>query len=151
VSASKANDANDGARPDARLELDLTALRRGIVAGSVLIVPISFLGGLLNHERHHGNSGWLFVAFVAILYGYAVAGYGAARTRPDTPLAHGIIAGLGAFLVWLIVSLGVRLARGEHLGFGVVDVVSNALLAVALGAVGGMLAARKGPTALPRD
>jgi hypothetical protein len=142
---------SEDARPDARLVIDLTALRRGILAGSVLVVPISILGALLNHERHHGNSGWLFVAFVAILYGYATAGYGAARTRPEAPLAHGILAGLGAFVVWLVVSLVVRLARGEHLGFGVVDVVSNALLAVALGAVGGLLAARRGPTAIARD
>jgi hypothetical protein len=143
---------NDGgARPDARLVIDLTALRRGIVAGSVLVLPVSILGALLKREHHHGGSGWLFVAFLAILYGYATAGYGAARTRPEAPLTHGILAGLGAFLVWLIASLVVRLARGEHLGFGVVDVVSNALLAVALGAVGGLLAARRGPTAVPRD
>jgi putative membrane protein (TIGR04086 family) len=142
---------NERAQPNARLVIDLTALRRGVIAGSVLVLPVSLLGALLNHERHHGNSGWLVVAFILILYGYATAGYGAARTRPEAPLAHGILAGLGAFVVWLIVSLVVRLARGEHLGFGVVDVVSNALLAVALGAVGGLLAARRGPTALPRD
>lgn len=137
--------------PNARLVIDVTALRRGIVAGSVLIVPISILGALLRHERDHGTSGWLFVAFVAILYGYAVAGYGAARTRPEAPLAHGILAGLGAFLVWFVISVVVRLARGQHLGFGVVDVMGNALLAVALGAVGGVLAGRRGPTALPRS
>ena len=136
---------------NARLVIDVTALRRGIVAGCVLIVPISILGALLRHERDHGTSGWLFVAFVAILYGYAVAGYGAARTRPEAPLAHGILAGLGAFLVWFVISVVVRLVRGQHLGFGIVDVVTNALLAVALGAVGGVLAARRGPTALPRD
>jgi putative membrane protein (TIGR04086 family) len=136
---------------DARLVIDITALRRGIVAGSVLVLPVSLIGALLRHEHHHRNSGWLFVAFLLILYGFATAGYGAARTRPEAPLAHGMLAGLGAFLVWLIVSLVVRLARGEHLGFGVVEVVSNALLAIALGAVGGLLAARRGPTAVPRD
>jgi len=144
-------DARGTGAPDARLVIDLTALRRGVVAGSVLVLPVSVLGALLNHERHHGNSGWLFLAFIVILYGYATAGYGAARTRPEAPLAHGMLAGLGAFLVWLIASVVVRLARGEHLGFGVVDAVSNALLAVALGAVGGLLAARRGPTAVPRD
>ncbi|HEX4492771.1 MAG TPA: hypothetical protein VH914_16305 [Acidimicrobiia bacterium] len=142
---------NEPAPPDARLVIDLTALRRGIVGGSVIVLPVSLLGALLTREHHHGNSGWLFIAFIAILYGYATAGYGAARTRPETPLAHGILAGLGAFLVWLVVSVVVRLARGEHLGFGVADAVTNALLAVALGAIGGLVAARRGPTAVPRD
>jgi putative membrane protein (TIGR04086 family) len=141
---------NDELRPDARLVIDLTALRRGIVGGSVIVLPVSLLGALLTHQHHHGSSGWLFFAFVAILYGYAAAGYGAARTRPEAPLAHGMLAGLGAFLVWLVVSLVVRLARGDHLGFGIVDVVTNALLAVALGAIGGVVAARRGPTAVPR-
>jgi hypothetical protein len=132
----------------ARLEIDLSALRRGIVGGLVLIVPISLVVALLSHGKRTGYGGWLFVAFLAILYAYATAGYGAARSRPDTPLAHGMLAGLGAFLVWLLVRLAVPLGRGEHIGFGVVAVVSNAMFAVALGALGGLLAARRGPTAL---
>ena len=79
----------------------------------------------MSHDRRSGYGGWLFVAFVAILYGYATAGYGAARTRPDAPLAHGMLAGLGAFLVWLLVRLAVPLARGDRLGFGIVAVVDQ--------------------------
>ena len=131
--------------------IDLSAIRRGVIGGLVLIVPISLLVALLNHGRRSGYGGWLFVAFVAILYAYATAGYGAARARPDAPLAHGMLAGLGAFLVWLLVRLAVPLVRGDRLGFGVVAVVTNALFAVALGAAGGLFAARNGPTALPRD
>jgi hypothetical protein len=136
----------------ARLEIDLTALRRGIVGGLVLIVPISLIIALVNHgDRRTTYGGWSFVAFVAILYAYATAGYGAARSRPDAPLAHGMLAGLGAFIVWLLVRLAVPLARGDRLGFGVVAVMTNALFAVALGALGGLLAARRGPTALPHE
>ena len=101
----------------------------------MLIVPISLIVALAESRRKRsGNGGWVLVAFVAILYGYATAGYGAARTRPEAPLSHGMLAGLGAFLVWLLVRLAVPLVRGEHLGFGVVAVVTNALFAVALGA-----------------
>jgi hypothetical protein len=146
------NEPDDEARPpNARLVIDLTALRRGIVGGLVLIVPISLVVALVSHHRRSGYGGWLFVAFVAILYAYATAGYGAARARPDAPLSHGMLAGLGAFLVWLLVRLAVPLARGDRLGFGIVAVVTNALFAVALGAAGGLFAARRGPTALPRD
>jgi hypothetical protein len=141
----------DPTRPDARLVLDLTALRRGILAGAVLILPTSLLVGLIDHGRHHGGSGWRFAAFVVLLYAYATAGYGAARTRPEAPLAHGILAGLGAFVLSLLVTIVVRLVRGDHLDFGLVVVVTEALFSVALGAVGGLLAARRGPTALPRD
>jgi hypothetical protein len=130
--------------------IDLTALRRGIVAGLVLIVPVSLAVALVNRDRRTGYGGWLFVAFVAILYAYATAGYGAARSRPDAPLAHGMLAGLGAFLVWLLVRLAVPLARGDRIGFGIVAVMINALFAVALGAAGGLFAARKGPTASDR-
>jgi hypothetical protein len=134
-------------RPNARLVIDVTALRRGIVGGLVLIVPISVIVALVSHGRRSGNGGWLLLAFLAILYAYATAGYGAARTRPEAPLSHGMLAGLGAFLIWLLVRLAVPMGRGEHLGFGVVAVVTNALFAVALGAAGGILAARRGPTA----
>jgi hypothetical protein len=132
---------------NARFVIDITALRRGIVAGAVVLVPVSVLGALLKHDRKSGNGALLFVLFIAILYGYATAGYGAARTRPEAPLSHGILAGLGALVVWFVVSVTVRLARGEHLGFGIVAVVTNALFAVTLGALGGLLAARRGPTA----
>jgi len=138
-------------RPAARLVIDITALRRGIVGGLVLIVPISVIVALVSHGKRSGNGGWVLVAFIAILYAYATAGYGAARTRPEAPLSHGMLAGLGAFLVWLLVRLAVPLVRGEHLGFGVVAVVTNALFAVALGAAGGLLAARRGPTAVEHD
>jgi hypothetical protein len=143
--------ADGAADRDARLVIDLTALRRGIVGGLVLIVPISLIVALVHDDdRHSDYGGWLFVAFVAILFAYATAGYGAARSRPDAPLAHGMLAGLGAFLVWLLVRLAVPLARGERLGFGIVAVVTNALFAVALGALGGRFAARHGPTAVGR-
>jgi hypothetical protein len=135
-------------RQNARLVIDVTALRRGIVGGLVVIVPVSVIVALVSHHRRSGYGGWLFVAFVAILYGYATAGYGAARTRPEAPLSHGMLAGLGAFLAWLLVRLAVPLVRGDRLGFGIVAVVTNALFAVALGALGGLLAARKGPTAV---
>lgn len=139
------------AEPSARLVIDVTALRRGIVGGLVLIVPISLIVALVSHHRRSGYGGWLFVAFVAILYAYATAGYGAARARPDAPLAHGMLAGLGAFLVWLLVRLAVPLVRGDRIGFGIVAVATNALFAVALGALGGLFAARRGPTAIRHD
>jgi hypothetical protein len=148
---SATGDAASSPKPSARLVLDVTALRRGIVGGLVLIVPISVIVALVSHGKRSGNSGWLLVAFVAVLYAYATAGYGAARTRPEAPLSHGMLAGLGAFLVWLLVRLAVPIARGDHLGFGIVAVVTNALFAVALGAAGGLLAARRGPTAVEPD
>jgi hypothetical protein len=148
---SEVDDEGSSPRPAARLVIDITALRRGIVGGLVLIVPISVIVALVSHGKRTGNGGWVLVAFIAILYAYATAGYGAARTRPEAPLSHGMLAGLGAFLVWLLVRLAVPIVRGEHLGFGVVAVVTNALFAVALGAAGGRLAARRGPTAVEHD
>jgi hypothetical protein len=146
------SEPDENATPSsARLVVDLSALGRGVAGGLVLIVPISLIVALVNHGRRSGYGGWLFVAFVAILYAYATAGYGAARARPDAPLAHGMLAGLGAFLAWLLVRLAVPLVRGDRLGFGIVAVVTNALFAVALGAAGGLFAGRRGPTALPRD
>ena len=145
------SEPDENATPSsARLVVDLSAIGRGVAGGLVLIVPISLIVALVNHGRRSGYGGWLFVAFVAILYAYATAGYGAARARPDAPLAHGMLAGLGAFLAWLLVRLAVPLVRGDRLGFGIVAVVTNALFAVALGAAGGLFAGRRGPTALPR-
>ena len=147
------NDAADATRPpNARLVIDLTALRRGIVGGLVVIVPVSLVVALVSHDRRTGYGGWLFVAFVAILYGYATAGYGAARARPDAPLAHGMLAGLGAFLIWLLVRLAVPLVarrpprvrdrRGRD---------QRAVRRRPRRRRRPLRGARRGPTALPRD
>ena len=52
--------------PSARLVIDLGAIRRGVVGGLVLIVPISLIVALVSHGRRSGYGGWLFVAFVAL-------------------------------------------------------------------------------------
>ena len=135
-------------QPNARLVINLTALRRGIVAGLVVIVPVSLIVALVSNRHVSGYGGWLFVAFVATLYGYATAGYGAARTQPEAPLSHGILAGLGALFGWLLVRLAVPLAARHPLRFGIVDVITHATFAVTLGALGGLFAARRGPTAI---
>ena len=98
--------------PRARVVLDLTAVWRGVAAGFVLIVPVAVLVSVTDL-----SSAWRVLAFFAILFAYATAGYGAARYRPDAPLAHGLVAGLGSYLAWLAIRLVIGGLRGEF-GFG---------------------------------
>ena len=134
------NDAADATRPpNARLVIDLTALRRGIVGGLVVIVPVSLVVALVSHDRRRGYGGWLLVAFAAILYGYATAGYGAAHASRCSARARDARrarrSSCGSWCDWRFRS------RGDRLGFGIVAVATNALFAVALGAAGGLFAA----------
>jgi hypothetical protein len=119
-------------------------LLQGVFVGLVVIVPVSVGVTVLEHYVDDlDGSAWMILPFLGILAAYVLAGFVAGRAAPAAPLSHGAVAALFAFGGWLLVRIVVPAVQGDHLGFGVKAVVTNAMLATAFGLFGGALSARE--------
>ncbi len=127
------------------------AVLRGALAGLLVIVPLSALRAVVDHQTTDFNdSAWVLVFGVGLMLAYVVAGAVAAHRAPTTPLSNGSMAGLGAFVLWLPVRVLIWVARSESQGlFSGPDAVFTAgqifgqlLFAMVFGLVGGIIGAR---------
>jgi len=137
--------------PTTPMTFDWRAILRGALIGLAIIVPVTVLRVILDREIHDfDDSGWIYPLFVLILVAYGVAGGIAGRARPDAPLSHGALAGLGAFVLWIpirVVIWAVRedgrgLFRGEDAALSPGQVFGQLVIAAAIGMLGAMIAAR---------
>lgn len=99
-----------------------------------MIIPAAFLSSVVFQD---GAAGWVWLFLVLILIGFTVAGYVAGRLRPDTPMLHGALGGLLAFVVAQVFGLVVTLSQGESVVW--IAIPLTALLAVCLGVAGSLL------------
>lgn len=114
--------------------LDWTVIRTAATGGLLVLVP-GALGATVLFKDPPAALTWLFVGLV--LGGFTVAGYVAGRLRPDTPMLHGAISGLLAFLVAQLFGLVVLLANGDRIVW--VAVPLTALLSASFGVAGALL------------
>jgi hypothetical protein len=85
-----------------------------------------------------------------ILFGYTLAGFGAGRLVPQAALSNGLLAGMGAFALWIPVRIAIWLVRDEHRGLFTGhspalrpgQILGHLVIAAALGMIGGWLGAR---------
>ena len=133
------------------LDIDWCVVLRGALVGLAIIVPVTVLRVILDREiSDFDDSGWIYPLFVLILVGYATAGWVAGRSRPDAPLAHGALAGLGVLVLWIpirIVIWAVRedgrgLVSGNRAVLGAGQVFGAFVIAATLAMLGALLAAR---------
>jgi putative membrane protein (TIGR04086 family) len=120
--------------------LDLRAICTGMGIALAIAVPAALISQLFD-SGDSTNAGVVAVTFLAVLIGFGVGGYVAAQREPDAPLAHGAIAALAAFV--LVQAIGVirRSVAGDDIHW--LTLPFNALLAAALGALGGLFANRR--------
>jgi hypothetical protein len=139
-------------------DIDRPAILRGGVTGALVIVVVAASGAVLDRSiDDFDDSGWPFLLFLAILFAYATAGYGAGKLAVRAPLSNGALAGLGAFAVWIPVRIVIWALRDDSGGLVSGDepvlslggVFANLVFAAALGMLGGVLAARRSPSASP--
>jgi hypothetical protein len=127
------------------------AVFRGATAGLFFLVIASVAQALLDRNvDDFQDSGWTYVLFVVILFGYMLAGFGAGRLVPDAPLSNGLLAGIGAFVLWIPVRVVIWLVRDENRGLfsghspalrpG--QILGHLVIAAGLGMFGGFLGAR---------
>lgn len=113
---------------------------RGTIVTLVITVPPAVAVQLTDDGGEMDASNWARLAFMAILLGFGVGGWVAARRQPAAPMAHGAAA---AVLAWAVVQ-GVGIVRraiaDEPISW--LTIVFAALLAASTGAVGGLVADR---------
>lgn len=137
------------------------AVGRGALAGLLVIVPLTALRAILDREiNDFDNSGWVPLFALALFGAYVVAGVVTGRRTPDAPLSNGLLAGVGAFVLWLPLRVLIWFARGESQGlftgsdpvFTATQIFGQLLFAAVFGLVGGIVGARtKRPAAVTGD
>ncbi len=131
--------------------VDWSAVFRGALLGLLVLVAASVAEAILDRNiDSFRDSGWIYPLFVVILFGYALGGWHAGRLVPDAALTNGVLAGVGAFVLWIPVRIVIWLVRDEHRGLlsghspalrpG--QIVGHLVIAAALGMLGGFLGAR---------
>jgi hypothetical protein len=131
--------------------VDWRLVLRGACSGLAVIVPVTVLRAVLDTEVHDfDDSGWIYPLFVLILLAYGVAGWVAGRGRPDAPLSHGALAGLGAFVLWIPIRVviwavredGRALFSGDHAALPPGQVFGQLVISAAIGMLGAVIAVR---------
>jgi hypothetical protein len=113
---------------------DLTALRSGILVCLMIAVPLTVLAALIDSD----SSGLNALFFFGAMFGFVVgAGCAAWIQQRGTPMSHGIVAAIVAYLGAQAVFVTIRLIGGNDVNWlGVVFTWSLVMLA---GLFGGLL------------
>jgi len=136
---------------DADAVVDRHAVLRGALLGLAVLVAASVVEAILDRNIDtFQDSGWIYPLFVAILVGYGLGGWQAGRLAPQAALTNGTLAGVGAFVLWMPVRIGIWLVRDEHRGLFTGhapalrpgQIVGHLVIAAGLGLLGGFLGAR---------
>jgi hypothetical protein len=99
------------------IHLDWRVVLRGALVGLAVIVPVTVVRVVLDREiADFDDSGWIYPLFVLILVGYWAAGWVAGRARPDAPLAHGALAGVGVLVLWIPIRVVIWAVREDERG-----------------------------------
>ncbi len=132
--------------------IDPHAVARGAAIGLLLFVPISAVRVLIDRSvEDFDHSGWAPLFALAIFAVYAIAGFVAARIATDAPYSNGIVAAIGALVLWLPIRTVIWAIRDSSQSlFGGTDpvftpgrILGQVVFAAALGALGGVVAARR--------
>lgn len=123
------------------------AVGRGALVGTALLVPVVTVTAFLVDRSGEGVSPWRIPLFFGVLAAFGLGGFVAARAVPASRFTAGILAGLGAFALWLplraltwwIRDDGRGLVTGADAVLAPGQVLTAALFAATLGLVGGIL------------
>jgi hypothetical protein len=113
---------------------DLQAVRAGIGVCLLLAIPLTLIAAFVDSDSTGLNAFFFFGA----MFGFVLGGGSAAWVqRRGTPLSHGVVTTIAAYLGAQSVFIAIRLLRGESVNwFGVFFTLSLVILA---GVAGGML------------
>jgi hypothetical protein len=113
---------------------DSDAIRTGIGVCLILAIPLTLIAGFLDSD----DSGLNALFFFGAMFGFVLgSGCAAWVQRRGTPLSHGILTAIIAYVGAQAVFITIRLLRGETVNwFGVFFTLSLVMLA---GLFGGLL------------
>ena len=106
---------------------------RSAAYGLLLALPAALLNGWLA-EQDPPSRGAQFATVVAVLVGYAIAGFAAGTNAPARPDRFGALAGIVAFVPVELVVIMSRLDRGDGVNVG--GIIVFGFLAAILGLIG---------------
>jgi hypothetical protein len=159
-STGSADDAEMAATPPSadtdQTGPDWGAIGRGALAGLAVMIAVSLLNAVLDHEvTDFDDSGWQYPLFVLVLVGYGLAGWvgqwsAVQRGNRDTPLMVGALAGIGVLVGWLPIRIVIWLVRDESRGLFTGDdaalrpgqMFGHVVIAAGLGMLGAYFASR---------
>jgi hypothetical protein len=122
--------------------------RRAVLEGAKLAVIVGAASVLVAQtvKSLTGTDANLLL-YLVLLGGLAAGGRVAARRQPLSPLTHGALAALSAYVVLIVVITVIRLGLGREVA-DPVSLLFNGLMAASAGLFGGFLALmrpRRGP------
>ena len=122
-----------------RLEaIEWPAVRAGAVAAIAICLPVSIIGKVVVDDPEHSSA--TPIVFLAVLAGFAIGGYVAAKRCVDSPYTTALVSSLLAFVLIEIVSVVSLSLRDKEID--AVVIISNAFFAYASGLLGAAIVAR---------
>ena len=120
--------------------------RSAVVAGAKLAVIVAAASiAIAQAIKSLTDSDANLLLYLVLLGGLAAGGRVAGKRQPLSPLTHGALAALAAYVVLIVVITAIRLALGREVA-DPVSLLFNGLMAASAGIAGGYLAiARPGP------
>jgi hypothetical protein len=113
---------------------DIDAIRNGIGVCLILAIPLTLIAGFLDADDSSLNALFFFGALFGFVLGSGCAAWIQQR---GTPLSHGLLTAIIAYVGAQAVFITIRLVRGETVNwFGVFFTLSLVMLA---GLFGGLL------------
>jgi hypothetical protein len=116
---------------------DVAALRAGAGVCLLLAIPLTLIAAFVDSDSAGVNALFFFGAMVGFVLG---AGCAAWIQRAGTPISHGLVTAIGAYVAAQAVFVTIRLLGGNDVNwFGVFFTLS---LVVFAGLIGGLLGSR---------
>jgi hypothetical protein len=116
---------------------DVAALRAGAGVCLLLAIPLTLIAAFVDSDSTGVNALFFFGAMVGFVLG---AGCAAWIQRSGTPISHGLVTAIGAYVAAQAVFVSIRLLGGNDVNwFGVFFTLS---LVVFAGLIGGLLGSR---------
>ena len=113
----------------------LAGARLAIVVGAAAIVVAQVITSLTEGDAN-------LLLYLVLLGGLVAGGRVAALRQPLSPLTHGALAAIAAYVALIVVITAIRLALGKEVA-DPISLVFNGLMAASAGMFGGYLAIRK--------
>ena len=122
-------------------ELDRRSVASGAIVGVAVGAVAAITIRLIDVVHDVTTRSNLPLAFAGVVVaGWVAAGWVAAREQPETPLTHGMAAGVASFVVLAVVDALVALARGHGVPGALVLV---GILSAVAGMAGGWLSSQR--------
>lgn len=119
-------------------QVEWAAVRAGTITAIAICLPVSIIGKLLVDDPERSSATPL--VFIAVLGGFAVGGWVAAKRSLESPYTAALVSSLAAFVLIEVVSVVSLAIRDKDVD--AVVIISNAFFAYASGLLGAAVVAR---------